>query len=351
MAGVFINKLEKLLVLNYSMDETHPSLSHQTQAVTELAKRSKIIYVVTGTLGTYSIPPNVKVFSSNWVSGRPILSAFRFLRLAIPLLLRVRPTVVFSHMTDVQSSLLAPLALILRIPHYLWYAHAHQSVWLLLARPFLKGIITSTSGSCPVKGPKVFYIGQAVDPLKFPFQPKMKLASMNCIHVGRLDPSKKIEVLIESLIKFRIGHPSVTLTLVGDPSTDLSKKYLEKIQEKYLEQIALGWLKFKGAIPRSEVPNILSTYDMFVHAYSGSLDKSLIEATLIGIRVATINSEYLAQFGSWSQLRNPTLLEEIIASNLVSDEALAQELLLRRNLCEENHSISSWVNSLIQILS
>jgi glycosyltransferase involved in cell wall biosynthesis len=333
------------------MDEDHPLLSHQTQAVNELAKVFGTVYVITGILGKYTPPSNVKVFSSEWVQGNRALNALKFLRLAIHLLLNVKPSFVFSHMTDVQSCLIAPVTKILRIPHFLWYAHAHKSVWLQLAHHFIDGIITSTSGSCPIKGSKVQYIGQAVDPNEFPFHPKVKFTPSNFVHVGRLDPSKRIEILIETLVEFRISETNASLTLVGNPSTELAKNYSQGIKEKYAAYVKSGWLNFRSAIPRRAVPETLNEFDLFIHAYTGSLDKTLIEATLIGIPVATLNPEYQEQFGRWSTFENPTLMQEIVALASVSDEKLTQELLIRRKTCEEKHSTANWVNSLARILS
>ena len=66
-------------------------------------------------------------------------------------------------MTSIQSTFISPLTRVLRIRHYLWYAHTSNNIYLQISRALTNGIITSTPGSCPIKGRKVYPIGQAVD--------------------------------------------------------------------------------------------------------------------------------------------------------------------------------------------
>jgi hypothetical protein len=96
------------------------------------------------------------------------------------------------------------------------------------------------------------------------------------------------------------------------------------------------------SILRADIPNEIEKYSAFVHAYRGSLDKTLVEATLLAIPVITVNPEYIKIFGSWSGEQNPSLLEEC-QSFLNQDKVyIANIAMRRREIAKRNHSLENW---------
>ena len=154
---------KNLLVFNYCMDLEDPLLSHQVEAVNELSKYFGKVTVITGRVGLHEVSGNVQILTSNWIAGKPLQSGLKFVLLATRFILRNRNTVVFSHMTEVQSALFCIPLRIFRVRHYLWYAHTYKSIYLTLNHFFTDGIITSTKGSCPIKSSKVFPVGKAIN--------------------------------------------------------------------------------------------------------------------------------------------------------------------------------------------
>jgi glycosyltransferase involved in cell wall biosynthesis len=114
-----------------------------------------------------------------------------------------------------------------------------------------------------------------------------------------------------------------------------------------------GWLHFQPSIPRSEVPQALKKYDAFVHAYSGSLDKSIVEATFVGIPVLTTNPEYLEIFGSWSKQErfSVTLENEIEAILNLQMSDIMKEVENRRIIATRGHSLKNWALQISKILA
>ena len=154
----------KLLLLNYSMNARSTVFSHQLEVAKRLSRHFERTFVITADEHLGEKTANIEIQSSNWKSGQSLKNAITFYRLVIPVILSQRKDiVVFSHMTEVQSFLIAPLCRLLGIPHFLWYAHKSNSKYLRLSFPFLNGVITSTPGSCPIRSPKVHPIGQAID--------------------------------------------------------------------------------------------------------------------------------------------------------------------------------------------
>lgn len=338
-----------LLVLNYVMDKTHPALSHQVDVVEGLATHFATVTVLTGTSGYSSQFQNIKVISSNWEQGKNLRNVLSFYYHFFQVIRRKRYSAVFSHMTLVQSALVAPILRIFDIKHYVWYAHAKKTFFLSWTYFWATSMITSTRGSCPLRGQKIIYLGQSVDPLQFPQRGHLRFPLTKCVHVGRMDRSKNLGHIISTVASLRSRFPFLTLNLVGDPSTADSIEYVSELKRSWMKALESGWLTFERAIPRAHVPEKLFENDVFVHAFSGSLDKSLVEATLTGMPVITINKEYINEFGSWKD-GGLSLKGELITLLETSEVEVRREVRARVLLGANNHSFENWILRLASIL-
>ncbi len=343
--------MKNLLIVNFTMDSTNSVLSHQVVAVEKLAPDFHQVIVLTADAGSYVAHKNIRVVSTSWENGKPLKNVFSLYREFFKVIKSNSIDVVFSHMTDLQTALLVPLTRIMGIKHFLWYAHKHQSRYLYFSSFFLNGIITSTPGSCPIKGPKVSPIGQGVDVGFFPFKTHDLHGDLKCIHVGRFDYSKKIESLIDTGIELRELNFPLSLTLIGDPSNTKARKYQQSVIDAYQFCQSSGWLHFSPAVNRNDLPNLLENFDVFIHAYMGSLDKTLIEATLSGLPVVTTNPEYIENFGSWTGSDRASLKEEFLALLTYTRDELAIELKRRRDFAANHHSLENWAKQVNQLLN
>jgi len=262
-------------------------------------------------------------------------------------------TVLFSHMTSVQSAFISPITRIIRLRHYLWFAHTSNGIFLKVSRLLSNGIITSTPGSCPLKGNKVYSIGQSINSKKFKKKNSNTQSIKNLVHIGRFDPSKNIEEIVYEVKKLRSNFPDLKLEVIGSPSSDRYKDYELNIKAEFNSEVQLGWLKFSPHIPRSSLPEILQTYDCFIHSFQGSLDKTIVEATFSGLPVITINDEYRKIFGSWN-------LIDIGMYNSLKDEAQLllnldgskrqREVDRRHEVAIGQHEVTGWIDRLVSIL-
>jgi glycosyltransferase involved in cell wall biosynthesis len=338
-----------LLVLNYVMDEAHPALAHQVSVAEGLASVFDSVTVITGNSNYVTSRKNLRVISSEWVPGENVRNIRKFTKVFLHEIFRVRYVSVFSHMTVIQSCLSGPLLRFLRIKHYLWYAHAQDSIFLRWAHFWATGVVTSTLNSCPVRSNKIYYIGQSIDEKLFTTPTQLRFPSTRLIHVGRLDPSKGIDSIINSVASIRKSNPSITLMFLGSASSPKSEEYLNKIKISWKEQVKEGWLEFHESIPRNNLPDFLKSYDLFVHAFQGSLDKTLVEATFSNLAVATINREYQRDFGVWSS--NPNSLQSEIEALLACPiEEITLEIDHRLEIAYQKHSFSKWIHKLNIIL-
>ena len=335
------------------MDEKHQVFSHQVEVVNNLSKYFDQISVLTGQIGNYSVPENVKVISYQWIEGKRIISLIKFYKVFINAILRNKFTSVFSHMTSVQSTLIAPITKIIRLRHFLWYAHTSNNFYIKTSSLLLDGIITSTPGSCPISGKKVYPIGQAIDSKKFSKKDNFKGPISKLIHIGRFDPAKKIDVIIETARKLKLNNSNITLEIIGSPSSKKYENFSKAIKNYVIEDTKNGWLKFTPSISRESIPDTIKTYDCFLHSFEGSLDKALVEATLSGIPVLTINSEYRKIFGNWDLTNpgsNPTLEQEGQLLLHLNDQIIINEINRRYGIAIAEHELVGWINRLVGIL-
>jgi len=249
-------------------------------------------------------------------------------------------------MTEVHNLLLAPIARLMGIPNFLWYAHASLSTYLRWSYFLSSGVITSTRYSCPIKGDRIFEIGQGIDSEIFRGE-NAKRPIRKLIHIGRFDESKNISVIIEAVSKVRIHFPVLELEIIGTPSNSQNMLIAKKIMKEFEN---IEWLKFSPSIPRSQVPVKIQESDCFIHAYEGSLDKVLIEATMMCRPVVTSNLGYRSEFGSWSKLSSSTLQEELLALLLTPKPEQESEVNRRHELAMKEHEISRWIIKLNSIL-
>ena len=118
--------------MNYAMNESNSTFPHQIKIVRSLSNYfDKIIVITASNIIKGNTPDNVSIITTNWQPGKHLRNIIRFYLVALRVILSNRDIVVFSHMTELQSALIAPLTRILSIKHVLWYAHASKSRYLI----------------------------------------------------------------------------------------------------------------------------------------------------------------------------------------------------------------------------
>ena len=342
---------QNLLIVNYSMNLENQVFAHQPQIVEELSNFFDNISVITSESKYSSLKINVKVLTSWMDSPSRFLKGINLLGIFIRELTISKPSVVFFHMTDVHAAILAPFARLFGVPVVLWYAHAHRSRYLILSRPFINTYVSSTTGSFPLKTKKVKFIGQSIKSSMFPFKSRDKYELKSLIHIGRVDTSKNIPLLVETIKEYRHSEKSATLTLIG---SRLSRTSRETSLSSTTDGGGIEFLHFVTPISRHQIASTLSNYDCFIHGFNGSLDKSILEATFTGIPVVTSNPEYIREFGTWCW-HNPrchfTLLSELFHLSELTNDRINQVTTLRSQMARSGHEFDQWISKLVGVLT
>jgi hypothetical protein len=134
-----------------------------------------------------------------------------------------------------------------------------------------------------------------------------------------------------------------------------SLSYLQFCKTSAEELIRRRIVNFLDPIERRNLPKQTSHYGLFLNLFIGSLDKTLVEATLMGLPVVTWNQEYCREFGTWSKGHASEsisfIIDEINALQHISDDEYVREVYRRHELAKQNHSLDSWIIRLLAILN
>ncbi len=345
-----MGKQKRILVFNFVLDDNYPVLAHQTDVVRILARHFSEVVVITGRIGDAKLPSNVTAFSTDWQSSRFFHNILFFLRTIFRVRVWRNFEIVFFHMVVYQLILSLPFLSFSKAKKILWYAHKQNSFALRLASSQIDTLISSTQGSFPFKSPKLNIVGQMVDSQQFRmFDSRDYSKRSSFVHIGRLDSSKQIDKIIDSLASYKPLFPRMEFVSYGEPSNTRERKWSQSVLDKYAANPEFDWVRFLPSIPKKEVPALLSTADVFIHSFQGSLDKSLIEATLCGIPVVTTNKEYVSFFGSWTGVSDPNLSDEIRTLLSLDSDAIEARSIRNREIASTNHSLQSWENRVLPI--
>ena len=345
-------QLDRLLIINQVMQPNHPALSHQIDVVNKLSSHFASIQVLTG-LQASELPmnlANICIRSYRLKNGSRLMNSLSFYFQFFRILTGFRPQAIFCHMATTESLLISPITRLLRIRHLLWYAHKSQPWQLRLTSKLVNYIVTSTNGSCPVSGPKVKYIGQGIEVGSF-YAKRLDYSSLQkLVYVGRLDAAKGIHLILAVVERLANILGPLDFELVGSPMRFESQRYLDEI-EKNMSRNQLLKITITDAIPRHRLRECCQSKDLFIHAYEGSLDKVLIEATLADLPVITLNNEFNKHFSSPMLLSNGSLLDRVIAWQNMKPEEKRITMQARREIAQTKHSLENWAYELSQLLN
>ena len=335
------------------MDEEDQLLSHQAEIVNLIAREFDHISVLTGRIGKVTIPSNVTLKSYNWVRGKKISNVFNLIKSYIIIKKSNDITIIFSHMTFMQSLIILPLTKFQRVKHYLWYAHKSKNTYLQFSARLFDGLITSTRDSCPVKNGSVYPIGQTINSDKFIPKKLIDYPIIKLIHIGRFDPIKNISEIIRVVDKSRAHFPNLTLDIIGSASSISSKKYEQEVKSQFVHSTTQGWLKFFPGVSREEIPYLLEKSHAFVHSCNAALDKVILEANLSNVPVITLNLEFIKSFGSWAvntNSKDTNLLDELNAALNTPKSELEKIVHRRYQETLANHELKGWTQRLLKVI-
>jgi len=266
-------------------DDSRIGFAHRW--IEELAKRVDKLYVVCLEKGETDLPENVEILQLGAGKFRRLL---RFDKLMFSLARKV--DVIFCHMAPIYTIISAPYAKLYRKKLYMWHTHGTVTRKLKMAHSLADGLLTASEGSVGIRSDKVIPLGHGIDTNVF--RPKKtRHEGLVLITVGRLSPSKRLEILIRGMADLKKRRRDSKLLIVGEVPIESQKQYLTGLKG-LVSELGLGEnVEFVGPVEYSIIPRYYNNADVFVSASStGSLDKAVLEAMACELSVVVSGKAY-----------------------------------------------------------
>jgi glycosyltransferase involved in cell wall biosynthesis len=339
----------KLLIVNSTMNSESELLSHQFYLANSILRKYPNARVLTTEVGGLTSDIDQHITKIAWRKTGLLRQAFNALTFMIALRGEIRKyghEYVFFHMTPIQAALGTVYLRAMGIKTALWYAHKAKPISLRIAAYLTNVVFTAGPSSISIANKNIIFTGHHIDEKFFRSTTKENRYNFALI-VGRLDRSKRVDVVIESLITYlKPNGPLDQILFVGSPSSAQDHEFVEGITRKYFEEVKQKKIVFQGKKNRIEIKSLLEECHVFVSASIGSLDKSVLEAAMAEVPVVCSIPDFLTDFGSWSKPKiAPSLREEIDAFFNSSHDIRKQRAKMVQAIALEKHSLTNWLST------
>lgn len=350
--------MKRLLLFNLATDADDPILGFASAWINALASRVDAIDVVTMRVGRLAVAANVRVYSVGKEQGYSEARRFIvFYRILFGLLRANRYDACFAHMQPLFAILGAPLLKLYRVPITLWFAHGAVTRRLRLAERLVDHVVTASAESFRIPSPKTHIIGHGIDTDQFamPFtRENQERTRFTLVSVGRLNPVKRPDILIDAVGLLRQRGIAVYLRFIGDVTNGA---YLEVLRERVTQAGLDDAIEFAGPLAFDQIAGAYHQADVMVSAsQTGSIDKVILEAMACGLPVITSNEAFVPVLKPWEPLLlmppdDPAALADRVASlmalSFAERDALGREL---RALVVRDYGIHQMMDRLMVVL-
>ncbi len=335
----------KLLICTQAIDKNHPILGFFHRWVEEFAKHCEVVHVICLIEGEHALPANVHVHSLGKEYGK---NRFKHLWRFYSLVWQLRHEYdsIFVHMNQIYVILGAPLWRLWSKRISLWYMHGKVSVSLRLAEKMAHVIFTGSKESFRLRSRKLIVTGHGIDTTLF--KPMQTIKDIDLVTVGRITPSKNIELLLETLAEIRKTH-SVTLTIVGQVSSEAEAQYQLRLKARAASLGVTDAVIWHGKETNTGLPSLLNRSKVFVHAATnGSLDKVVLEAMAAGLPVVSsasgVRSVPAIQCTAATSVALAVSIKQYLESSITIEPSEPHTYVA------ENHSILSLIPKILSSL-
>src|SRR3989344_7230951 len=267
----------RLLICTQKVAQDDAVLGFMHRWIEVFAQSCESVTVICLEKGMYDLPKNVTVYS---LGKEKKQSRLRYVVNFYKLLWKLRGlyTGVFVHMNPEYMVLGGLWWKVARISALMWYNHKMGDWKIRMAALFAKKVLYTSPFAFASRYKKAQHMPAGVDTDQFKPNEQIERKSGSILSLGRIDPVKHIEVIIEALILLSQQGIAFSASLYGSPTVPDSQ-YVKRIQELAKPLIQSGQLTLYPAVANRETPAIYARHELFVNATpSGSFDKSVLEA-------------------------------------------------------------------------
>ncbi len=340
----------RLLICTQVVDKNDPVLGFFHRWIEEFATHFESIVVICLFEGLHELPPNVTVYSlgKDTKTSPSIVYAIRF----VSLIFRLRNDYdrVFVHMNQEYVLLSGFLSQILGKKMSMWRNHYAGSLVTRVAVHLCDVVFSTSRFAYLARFRKNVTMPVGIDTNVFRANQVVSRAPRSILMLGRVDASKRIEILIRALglLKDAAG---LRVTIVGGPS-EKSSSYPTLLQDEAKKSGCGDRVAFLPAVANLETVGVYSAHDIYVNmSRSGMLDKTIFEAMACGALVISCSEDLnespfivtKPDVGSVAQR-----LRDIFAMTDFEKDAIREE---QRRYVEEHHGLKALAQRLENTLS
>ena len=339
--------MTKVVFITQQVDPGHPALAATVPKIRALAELVDEVVVLADGAVEGVLPENCRV-----QAFRAPYKALRGARFAAALareLPGLRGGAVVAHMCPIYAVLAAPLVRPLRVPLVLWFTHWRTSRLLRAAERASTAVTSVDDRSFPFQSRKLRAIGHGIDLDEFPCSPPRRGPGLRLLALGRYSTAKGLDVAVAAV---PLAGDDVELHVHGPTLSDEERAHRAELEQVVSELGLEGRVTIGDAVPRAEIPALLSAHDALVNNMrAGAPDKVVYEAAAACMPVLASNpifDELLdpeQRFARW----DPGALAERIRAlaALGSDERATLGHVLRERVAA-GHSVQSWARGILE---
>jgi len=336
----------RLLVVTQVVDRNDSFLGFFHRWLEELASHYEHVHVICLKEGEHALPENITVHSLGKESGE---SRWKYLTNFFRYIWQLRHEYdgVFVHMNQEYVLLAGWLWKLMGKRIYLWRNHYAGGFLTDVAAMFATKVFCTSEHSYTRKYRKTVVMPVGIDTTHF--TPHGERVPHSILSLGRIAPSKNIEVILHALRTLKDQGAEFTASIYGD-SLPQDRAYHDSLRAYVADQGLKSRVRFCPGVPNTETPKIFAAHQIFVNASaSGMFDKTIFEAGACGALSLASSKDYAQDADPRLVFREKDAqdLAQKLAVILSLDTPTLSSLQRASEQNVEAHSLSALVNRVV----
>lgn len=346
-----------ILMMTQQVDAEHDVLGFTVDWIRALASHVDRLDVLTGYAGSYDLPDNVSVRSYGKERDFGKIRRIATFQRHCVQYAQMDIDAVFVHMIPAYVIASWPWFAASDTPFVLWYAHSETDAKLRVAHRLVDKVVTATNASFRLDSGKLEVLGHGIDTSTFtPGHPETERNLL--LGVGRLDPVKNFETLIDAVDELDSRGRDVRLRIVGETSD--YEGYEADLRNRIKQLDIESRVTFVGTVPHDEIVAEYRRAEAFLNASrTGSLDKTEVESMACQTPTISSNDSYC------EMIRNSELDESLLTFPSGEVTALADRIEAlhgvdtttyrgfgeaSRSLARDRHDVRALMKKLVTVI-
>jgi glycosyltransferase involved in cell wall biosynthesis len=282
----------RLLICTQAVDLDNPVLGFFHGWIAELASRFDEIVVICLYEGRHALPKNVRVYSLGKEKGAVSATRYALRFLGLVLKHRTEYDTVFVHMNQ-EYVLLGGIFWKFWGKHiYLWRNHYSGTFLTDIAATFCKKIFYTSKHSYTAKYHNARQMPIGIDLSLFKPAVTGARISNSVLSLGRISPSKRLEVFLDALKILSAHGLSYSADVYGD-ALPADGAYLSGLKDQVRDSRLEAQITFHLGIPNAQTPAVYASHEIFVNMSGGGMyDKTIFEAAACGCLVLASSPDF-----------------------------------------------------------